>query len=282
MQFEYIPPYHLLFDNIITMNNDKLPFLGKLSPTDESDGGVVNDHDSQEIPIHRPAVSAGQQLSSAAYQLTGQDIICGRGRGSFLHEGNKVYLSLLRENINAYLDATRRVEKAIVISGVVSSLMERGFRFLRQDEKTGGWYELNNAEAYERTAHAIRDLIRKQKGRRKSKEDSKSSSRAPSPTESDSSIGSENTEKKPRMLYTEVPSMDIEQSISQFPSEPLTSVFSRDENNADADSFDEQIGEIPSEVMSPTDRLQESVFDIFFEVNPDDFGRMLSQLDTDN
>ena len=263
------------------MNNDKLPFLGKLSPTvDDSNGGVVNDHDSQEIPIHRPAVSAGQQLSSAEYQLTGQDIICGRGRGSFLHEGNKVYLSLLRENINAYLVATKRVEKAIVISGMVSSLMERGFRFLRQDEKTGGWYELNNAEAYERTAHAIRDLIRKQKGRRKSRKDSKSTSRASSPTESDSSIGSEKTKKKPSILYTEVPSMDIEKSISQYPSEPLASVFSLDDN-ADADSFDEQIGEIPSEVMTPTDRLQESVFDIFFEVDPDDFERMLSQLDTD-
>jgi len=49
----------------------------------------------------------------------------------------------------------------------------------------------------------------------------------------------------------------------------------------DADSFDERISEIPPEVMSPTDTLKTGGFGIFFEYDPDDFGRMLSQLDTE-
>ena len=49
----------------------------------------------------------------------------------------------------------------------------------------------------------------------------------------------------------------------------------------DADSFDEKISEIPSEVMSPTDRLKTGGFEAFFELEPDDFGRVLAQLDTE-
>ena len=74
------------FDLFATMNRDKLPFQDKITNTSSDTDKVTNAF--PQIPVHQTELN--QQLSTATYQPTGHDIICGRGRGSFLHEGNKV------------------------------------------------------------------------------------------------------------------------------------------------------------------------------------------------
>ena len=101
-----------------------------------------------------------------SYQPTEKDILCGRGKGSIHHQANKSYISFLRSNLNRYIEAPKRIEKSIVISSIVSSLYDQGYSFIKQyggstNTGTKRWYRLSEHEAYERTAHAIRDLIRK-------------------------------------------------------------------------------------------------------------------------
>lgn len=165
-----------------------------------------------------------QKLSSSAYQPTGKDILCGRGRGNFLHEGNKLYISILRKNLKEYLGARKREEKSVIIKAVVSSLTERGFRFLKQDGTRGGWCELTSAMAYCRTAHAIRDLVRKHK-HHKGNKGSKPASKAPSRTISTKGIASKKkTEQDSSMQYQhdEGLLMGIDQSFPLFRHETLT------------------------------------------------------------
>ena len=274
-----IPNYLFHFDHI--MNREKLPFPEELTLQTLSDDAFVDDNFDFAKMFPKPHVDEpSQQLSTPGYQPTDHDIICGRGRGNFHHEGNKVYLSLLRKTTKSYLVATKRVDKSAIISNVVALLKERGFRFLKQDEKNKRWYELSNTECYERTAHALRDLIRKQKDRSGKKGSSNASS---SSSDSDSSVASEKSHKKPRRQSQEA---SLNHNPLPLPNQILQSLPTATAMHQpianDADSFDEHIGQIPSEVMSPiTDTLRTtSEFDIFFEVNGDDFDKMLLQLDT--
>jgi hypothetical protein len=176
--------------------------------------------------------------------------------------------------------ARKRNQKSNIISCIVSSLKESGFRFLKQEDNKQGWHELTKTECYERTAHAIRDLIRKQRGGTKAK---KSGSRSSTPSDSDSSVSTEATEKKPIKHSSEGLKIDIPVLPEQVFTSSAKSPHSVDINaNDDVDSFDEQIHQLPSEVMSPTDTLKtEGAFDIFFEITEDDFETILAQLDTD-
>ena len=91
------------------------------------------------------------------------DIICGRGRGSFARKGtvNTYYLNILRNNINRYKQAATKTEKGFLISSINRELREQGFCFLKYDQIKQRWYQLSGQQTYKRTAHAIRDLIRK-------------------------------------------------------------------------------------------------------------------------
>ncbi|CAJ1932669.1 unnamed protein product [Cylindrotheca closterium] len=299
---QFVNPIHT-FDHFTTMNRDNtLPFPEQIPDASYSNSKTINN----KVTTNRSSSASLQQqtprspLTAASYQPSGQDIICGRGRGSFLHEGNKAYLSLLRRNIHAYLHAKKRVDKSAIIDTLVLSLKERGFRFLKQDDKNQRWYELSEQECYDRTAHAIRDLIRKQKGRNK-KPLSQYASRSRSPSQSDSDISVISHKKGDHTIIstsvgTPLPlnsmSMYQEQSnTNQFSSSsilrpnsaslPRATVNITELPTSDADSFDENISAIPFEAMRPTDRLNTVGFGAFFELEPDDFEQVLSQLDTE-
>ncbi|CAJ1932667.1 unnamed protein product [Cylindrotheca closterium] len=276
---QFVNPVHTLI-HLSPMNIDnKLPFPERLPDASYSSDTAIRVHNQN---THK------RPLTTTTYQPTGQDIICGRGRGSFLHEGNKVYLSLLRRNVHAYLHAKKRVEKSVIISTVVSSLKERGFRFLKQDDRNQRWYELSESDCYDRTAHAIRDLIRKQKGRNKKPLSKHASSRSPSPSNSDISVDSHKTDGPSKQsTNTDTPisltCINEQSNSNQLSSSSPSNVVGAIANLPnDADSFDDKITEIPSEMMSPTDSLKTAGgFDAFFELEPDDFGRVLSQLEAE-
>lgn len=132
--------------------------------------------DEIKIPIERPA------------EL---DILCGRGRALGKHPGNKKFITLIRQNLDLYAHATKRIDKSLLVASIVESLQKDGARFLRKqtiqtddetddppntkDGKTGsvisdnmktqGFYylELSLDQAREKTGHAMRDLIKDQK-----------------------------------------------------------------------------------------------------------------------
>lgn len=93
MQFEP-PMQNHRFDHYRTMNSDSFTFPEELFSVN-SRNSFQSDHTAHiAIPIILREAEPSQPLSSPTYRPTSRDIICGRGRGSFLHEGNKVYLAL--------------------------------------------------------------------------------------------------------------------------------------------------------------------------------------------
>jgi len=95
------------------------------------------------------------------YEPTKKDILCGRGKGNLRHEGNQYFMKIIRANLQRYTDAPKRIDKSLVVSLIVSSLKDDGYKFVRQDTKTRRWFQLSEPQVHEKTGHAIRDILKK-------------------------------------------------------------------------------------------------------------------------
>jgi hypothetical protein len=93
---------------------------------------------------------------------TDTDILCGRGRAFRQHPGNKVFNKTIRHNLQRYVNAPKKMDKSIVVATVVRLLRASGARFLKQDKKSKGFYEVAADQVHGKTGHAIRDLLKAQ------------------------------------------------------------------------------------------------------------------------
>ncbi|CAB9515421.1 Nitrilase family, member 2 [Seminavis robusta] len=85
------------------------------------------------------------------------DVLCGRGKTSFNHVGNRRFRDLIAASTDKYNSAKSRLEKSMVVHAIVEQVKKVKGRFLKQDRYTGRWYELDERQAKEKVGHAIRD-----------------------------------------------------------------------------------------------------------------------------
>ena len=98
-------------------------------------------------------------------RATNTDILCGRGKAFANHPGNLKFTQKIQSNLQKYRDATKRINRSIVLSTMVGEFFEEGCRFLKKDKTTNCWIQLNADQCHEKVGHALRDLHRKTKGK---------------------------------------------------------------------------------------------------------------------
>jgi len=67
------------------------------------------------------------------------DVLCGRGRFSFNHAGNKRFRDVVLESLEDYKNATSRYEKSIVVKAIMDKIQSEGGRFLKHNQSAGRW-----------------------------------------------------------------------------------------------------------------------------------------------
>ena len=86
------------------------------------------------------------------YQPRDCDILCGRGRGNWNHEGNKRFKKVIEAAFDRYLSARNKTEKSMVVSALVDSLRQNGVMFVKRNTVTKRWYEIDeNGRQTQRT-----------------------------------------------------------------------------------------------------------------------------------
>mmetsp|Transcript_31852 Transcript_31852/g.53233 ORF Transcript_31852/g.53233 Transcript_31852/m.53233 type:complete len:147 (-) Transcript_31852:69-509(-) len=98
-----------------------------------SSGGPELNRPKEELPVD--------------YQPSDVDVICGRGKGSLKHDGNARYLQLIRDNMDKYRSAQKKVDRSVIVTNIISSLRNEGARFVRCEDRTGRWWEIGDEEA---------------------------------------------------------------------------------------------------------------------------------------
>lgn len=99
--------------------------------------------------------SSGASLSDD-YQPGPNDVVCGRGKGSYNRPGNKKFRELVQRHVEEYLRAKSKLDKSMVLASIVEQVREHG-RFIKR--KAGAWCEIGDEQAREKVGHAIREAI---------------------------------------------------------------------------------------------------------------------------
>jgi hypothetical protein len=87
------------------------------------------------------------------------DVLCGRGKYSFHHNGNKQFRVLIAEHVENYRMAGTKKLKMGVVSMVVDTVLSRGGHFLIQDAQ-GFWRDGGKNHGKKKTGNALRDAQR--------------------------------------------------------------------------------------------------------------------------
>lgn len=78
------------------------------------------------------------------------DVICARGKKALNHSGNRRFRAMIKANLQKYSMATSKLEKSLIVSGIVDSVREAspGGGFIKQEN--GKWYEVGDHIAREK------------------------------------------------------------------------------------------------------------------------------------
>eukprot|EP00980_Cylindrotheca_fusiformis_P009035 scaffold1939_cov92-Cylindrotheca_fusiformis.AAC.8 len=122
---------------------------------------VDEDGDSE-----KPAKSAFKY--DPAYGISSpapNDIVCGRGKMTIAHPGNRRFRKLVAEMKDDYQKARRRDHKTRITLELVQQLRSGpdGGRFLLYDPDTKLWYDVGDGYAREKVSHSLRSCKHEQR-----------------------------------------------------------------------------------------------------------------------
>lgn len=97
-------------------------------------------------------------VSMSTTAPNGNDVVLGRGRGSYNLPGNKIFRSIVARYIEKYQASKTKWDKSMVINQIIEEVQQDGHaRFLRFDFVQKRWLEVENAEVRQKVCHAIRE-----------------------------------------------------------------------------------------------------------------------------
>jgi hypothetical protein len=101
--------------------------------------------------------------SKLVYELTDQDVLCGRGAPSQWHPGNQYFRQLVADYQPMYV-ARKRADKPEIALLLVDRVKARGGRFLKRTKRPGigpcghfCWINIGDQRAYEKCCQSLRE-----------------------------------------------------------------------------------------------------------------------------
>ena len=213
--------------------------------------------------------------------IRSNDVLCGRGKISFNHSGNRRFRHIISQSSDEYKAAGSKWEKSLVAAKLVSVIHSTGGRFLKQKKSNEDeWYELSSSECKSKVSHAIRDAIAAtRQSRRPSLEGPSSSpsspSASPTSTKPVKKIETSSTDKaseEPKPLFRgtwssnslvsltddseKVPERTSSSSSSKTKkaTKPVSdeSYSSSDESSSDGDDYEDDFLSFINDAVGPT------------------------------
>lgn len=214
------------------------------------------------------------QAVNTTLTIRPNDILCGRGKISFNHSGNRRFRHIISQSSDEYKAAGSKWEKSLVAAKLVSVIHSTGGRFLKQKKSNEDeWYELSSSECKSKVSHAIRDAIAATRHSRRPSVEGTSSS--PTSTESVKKLETPSTDKatkEPKPLFRgtwssnslvsltddseKVPERTSSSSTAK-PTKPVSdesysSSEELDESSSDGDDYEDDFLSFINDAVGPT------------------------------
>lgn len=100
----------------------------------------------------------------ARYTPGNFDVICGKGKGCFNHEGNKHFRQIVATHLASYSEANTKLAKSAIVSSIIAIVrdLSPGGGFIKRDAERGSWHEVGDHLAREKVGQTIRDALHHQ------------------------------------------------------------------------------------------------------------------------
>lgn len=107
------------------------------------------------------SVETTTKLLPKEFQPGPKDVLIGRGKKCYQHIGNKNFLAIVASKLDVYSAASTKQDKSNILAEVVQEIrkLSPNGGFLKQDGKTGQWFEVGDFLAREKTSQAFRDSL---------------------------------------------------------------------------------------------------------------------------
>lgn len=125
---------------------------------------VIHDKYQVTIPgyagIHRNNAHLNDDAPTLppTFQSTDQDIVCGRGKGSYNAPGNVRFRNMVKQHIPDYQASKTKMDKSLMIGRILDHVKALNLRFVGR--KNGRWIVIISEEhAREKIGHSMREAI---------------------------------------------------------------------------------------------------------------------------
>jgi hypothetical protein len=85
------------------------------------------------------------------------DVVCARGKSYWEHPGNKLYRTMIAASTERYAATTSKLDKTMIVSGIVETIHRRNGMFVKKEKKDGPWVEVDEVFAREKIGQSLRD-----------------------------------------------------------------------------------------------------------------------------
>ena len=122
-------------------------------------------YSDSQTSVPKPSIvgSKGDKTHSDVkvdFQLSDFSVVCGRGRDSFNHIGNRRFRILASMFIERYSRANSKAAKSVIVSEIIEVIHQADGNFCKFTK--GKWFEVADHHAREKVSSLMRDLLHTQ------------------------------------------------------------------------------------------------------------------------
>jgi hypothetical protein len=107
----------------------------------------------------RPKITDRSQLG-IGFQPSHLSVICGRGKDSHTHTGNRHFKILAGTFVEKYSRADSKTAKMAIVFNIVTMIRQAGGHFCKYMFEKGAWYEVGDRCARGKVSSLLRDMLR--------------------------------------------------------------------------------------------------------------------------
>jgi hypothetical protein len=104
-----------------------------------------------------PSTSAPKTTQLRVDQPCDYSVVCGRGKDSFNHAGNRRFRILSSMYVGRYSEADSKRAKSAIVSEIIEVIRQAGGDFCKYE--SGAWFDVGDHCAREKVSALLRDLL---------------------------------------------------------------------------------------------------------------------------
>jgi hypothetical protein len=122
----------------------------------------TTEHQRTSSSVSPASSDSKKRQLRVGFQPCDYSVVCGRGKDSFNHAGNRRFRILASMFIGRYSQADSKAAKSATVSEIIDVIHQAGGYFCKYERDTDTWFEIGDHCEREKVSSLLRDLMHTQ------------------------------------------------------------------------------------------------------------------------